>query len=128
MISCIDIAENMIQMAKIKLENYNDIEYYTGDFSEVDFEEKFDVVVSSLALHHIKTDDDKKNFYNKIYNVLKPGGVFLNSDYVLGSNDNLNRIYRREMDRFHAFKFARKGSKRKMDSKRNGRRFPSTTY
>ncbi len=56
MISCIDIAENMIQMAKIKLENYNDIEYYTGDFSEVDFEEKFDVVVSSLALHHIKTD------------------------------------------------------------------------
>ena len=32
MINCIDIAENMIQMAKIKLEDYNDIKYYTRRF------------------------------------------------------------------------------------------------
>ena len=96
MITCIDIAENMIEMAKIKLKAYNDIKYYTGDFLEVNFEDKFDVVLSSLALHHIKTDEDKKKFYRRIYGLLKPGGVFLNSDYVLGSNGNLNRIYRRK--------------------------------
>ncbi len=96
MINCIDIAENMIQMAKIKLEDYDDITYHVGDFSEVDFEEKFDVVVSSLALHHIKTDTDKRNFYIKIYEVLKPGGVFMNSDYVLGSSDILSKIYRKK--------------------------------
>jgi tRNA (cmo5U34)-methyltransferase len=93
-ISCIDIAENMIQMAKIKLQNYTDIEYYTGDFSEFDFEEKYDVIVSSLALHHIKTDKDKKKFYSKIFSALKGGGVFLNSDVVLGSNEKLSQIYR----------------------------------
>ena len=93
-ISCIDIAENMIQMAKIKLEDYTDIEYYTGDFSEFDFDEKYDVIVSSLALHHIKTDEDKKSFYSKIYAALKEGGVFLNSDVVLGSNEKLSQIYR----------------------------------
>ena len=93
-ISCIDIAENMIQMAKIKLQNYTDIEYYTGDFSEFDFEEKYDVIVSSLALHHIKTDKDKKKFYSKIYSALKEGGIFLNSDVVLGSNEKLSQIYR----------------------------------
>jgi tRNA (cmo5U34)-methyltransferase len=93
-ISCIDIAENMIQMAQIKLQNYTDIEYYTGDFSEFEFEEKYDVIVSSLALHHIKTDDDKKKFYNKIFSALKVGGVLLNSDVVLGSNEKLNQIYR----------------------------------
>jgi tRNA (cmo5U34)-methyltransferase len=86
-ISCIDIAENMIQMAKIKLQDYTDIEYYTGDFSEFDFKEKYDVIVSSLALHHIKTNEDKKKFYSKIYSALKEGGVFLNSDVVLGSNE-----------------------------------------
>lgn len=96
MINCIDIAENMIQMAKIKLEDYDDITYHVGDFSEVDFEEKFDVVVSSLALHHIKTDSDKRNFYIKIYEVLRPGGVFMNSDYVLGSSDILSKIYRKK--------------------------------
>jgi tRNA (cmo5U34)-methyltransferase len=93
-ISCIDIAENMIQMARIKLQNYTDIEYYTGDFSEFEFEEKYDVIVSSLALHHIKTDKDKKGFYDKIFSALKAGGIFLNSDVVLGSNEKLNQIYR----------------------------------
>src|SRR5664279_1948776 len=95
-ISCIDIAENMIQMAQIKLEDYTDIEYYTGDFSEFDFEEKYDVIVSSLALHHIKTDADKKSFYCKIFSALKEGGIFLNSDVVLGSNEKLNQIYRKK--------------------------------
>jgi len=93
-INCIDIAENMIQMAKIKLQNYTDIEYFTGDFSEFDFEEQYDVIVSSLALHHIKTDEDKKKFYSKIYSALKEGGIFLNSDVVLGSNEKLSQIYR----------------------------------
>ena len=93
-ISCIDIAENMIQMAKIKLQNYTDIEYYIGDFSEFDFDDKYDVIVSSLALHHIKTNEDKKKFYSKIYSALKKGGIFLNSDVVLGSNEKLSQIYR----------------------------------
>jgi len=92
-IDCIDIAENMIDMAKIKLENYQNINYYTGDFADFDFNGKYDVVVSSLALHHIKTDEEKKSFYTRIYDVLNRGGVFLNSDKVLGSNEILNKIY-----------------------------------
>ncbi len=95
-ISCIDIADNMIQMAKIKLEDYRDIEYYTGDFSEFNFERTYDAVVSSLALHHIRTDEDKKKFYSRIFDILKPGGLFLNSDSVLGSNENLNNMYRKK--------------------------------
>jgi tRNA (cmo5U34)-methyltransferase len=99
-ISCIDIAENMMQMAKIKLASYNDIDYYTGDFSEFDFEENYDVVVSSLALHHVKTNSDKKKLYGRIFGVLKNGGIFLNSDVVLGSNKTLNKIYRDKWIKF----------------------------
>lgn len=93
-ISCIDIAKNMIEMAKIKLAGYSGIDYYTGDFSEFDFENHYDVVVSSLALHHVKTDADKKKLYSRIFGVLLEGGIFLNSDVVLGSNEILNKIYR----------------------------------
>ncbi len=99
-ISCIDIAENMIQMAKIKLEKYDNIDFYTGDFFEFDFKEKYDVVLSSLALHHIRTDDDKKKFYRRIYSTLKDDGVFLNADVVLGSTDTLNQIYREKWIEF----------------------------
>jgi tRNA (cmo5U34)-methyltransferase len=92
-ITCLDLAENMIQMAKIKLDQFNDIDYIMGDFYHFEFPEKYDVIVSSLALHHLVTDEDKKGFYKKIYDALNEGGVFLNADVVLGSNDYLNELY-----------------------------------
>lgn len=92
-ITCLDLAENMIKIAKIKLNDYDNIKYVTGDFYAFDFPEKYDVIVSSLALHHLGTDDDKKRFYRKIYNALNHGGVFLNADVILGSNEYLNDLY-----------------------------------
>ncbi len=99
-IDCIDIASKMIEMAKIKLGDYDDIHYYTGDFYEFEFEEKYDVIVSSLALHHIKTDDEKKKFYHKIYNILKKGGIFINSDSVLGSNERMQNLNKEKWKEF----------------------------
>ncbi len=92
-IKCLDLAENMLEMAKIKLNDYKDIKYVTGDFYHFNFSEKYDVIVSSLALHHLVTDNDKKDFYEKIYEALNQSGVFLNADVVLGSNEHLNELY-----------------------------------
>lgn len=95
-IVCLDIASNMIDIAKYKLSEHNDTEFITGDFSKIDFGNKFDVVVSSLALHHLENDNCKKMFYNKIYNFLTDPGLFINADVVLASTDyhqniNMNR-------------------------------------
>ncbi|MGB9979051.1 class I SAM-dependent methyltransferase [Methanobacterium sp.] len=92
-VTCLDLAENMIEMAKIKLKDYNDIEYVIGDFYDYNFTEKYDVIVSSLALHHLATDEDKKGFYKKIYEALRHGGIFLNADAVLGSSKYLQDLY-----------------------------------
>ncbi|MBI5679871.1 MAG: class I SAM-dependent methyltransferase [Methanobacterium sp.] len=92
-VKCLDLARNMIEMAKIKLQEYDNINYVIGDFYRLDISEKYDVIVSSLALHHLVTDEDKKDFYKKIYAALNPGGIFLNADVVLGSNDNLQILY-----------------------------------
>ncbi len=96
-IVCLDIASNMIQIAKHKLSQHKDAEFLVGDFSKIDFEGKFDVVVSSLALHHLDTDNDKKTFYQKIYHLLNDSGVFINADVVLASTDYQQEIY---MDRW----------------------------
>lgn len=92
-IICIDLAEKMIEMAKIKLAGYDDISYRVLDFRDFEFEKKkHDLVVSSLALHHL-TDEAKKQFYKRIYNALSSGGVFYNADIVLGSSNKLQGVY-----------------------------------
>ncbi len=92
-IICLDIAENMIKTAKIKLKGYNNVNYVIGDFYDYDFSESYDIIVSSLALHHLATDEDKKEFYKKIYSALAQGGVFLNADVVLGSDNHMQKLY-----------------------------------
>ena len=92
-IICLDIASKMIDIAKNKLGNRKNTEFIVGDFSTVDFKEPFDVVVSSLALHHIQTDEEKKVFYSKIYTLLTKSGQFLNADVVLATTG-----YQQKMD------------------------------
>lgn len=92
-ISCLDMAENMIKMAQIKLGENKNVVYHIGDFYSFDFDKKYDVVISSLALHHLAEDEDKKMFYQKIYNALTDRGVFYNADVVLGSNNHLQELY-----------------------------------
>ena len=86
-IVCFDIASNMIDIAKHKLSNHINSDFIVGDFSQIDFKERFDVVVSSLALHHLETDSDKKEFYAKIFKFLNDKGVFYNADVVLAATD-----------------------------------------
>ncbi|KZX14900.1 8-demethylnovobiocic acid C(8)-methyltransferase [Methanobrevibacter cuticularis] len=86
-VTCLDLAENMIEIAKFKLKKYDNIEFIIGDFSNFDFKDKYDVVVSSLAIHHIETKKGKKELFEKIFSSLKDGGAFYNADVVLGSTD-----------------------------------------
>jgi tRNA (cmo5U34)-methyltransferase len=97
-VTCLDLAENMIALAQAKLARYPAVRFVVGDFAAFDGE--YDVVISSLALHHLATDEHKRRFYGHIYDRLSPGGVFYNGDVVLASSDFLQAIY---MHRWRAF-------------------------
>lgn len=92
-VACLDLAENMVEMAKVKLAQHPHVRYLAGDFNTFAFDAQVDVAVSSLALHHLTTDADKRGFYRQIYDALAPGGVFYNADVVLGSSDALQAVY-----------------------------------
>ena len=92
-ISCLDLAENMIEMTKLKLAKFSDTRFQVGDFTDYKFDDTYDVVVSSLALHHLVTDEDKIDFYRKIHKSLSPNGVFFNADVILGSSEYLQKVY-----------------------------------
>lgn len=91
-ITCLDIAVNMIEVAKSKLSPYGDVEYRVADFNNFEFAGKYDMVVSSLALHHLADDAAKIRLYRKIFQSLSDGGIFYNADVILASNDHLQAI------------------------------------
>jgi arsenite methyltransferase len=58
------------------------LQLHTGDARELPFpDESFDVVTTSLALHHIPSESGRSRSLDEILRVLKPGGVALVADF-----------------------------------------------
>ncbi len=57
-----------------------------------------DVVVSGLAIHHLK-DGRKQELFGEIHGLLAPSGVFVNLDLVRSASERLHERFRREIGR-----------------------------
>jgi tRNA (cmo5U34)-methyltransferase len=90
-ITALDLSPKMIGIAKKKLREYKKIDFLVGDFFVFDFKKGYDVVVSSLAIHHIDAKG-KKTLYQRIHDILNDGGVFYNNDRIIGANEDIERL------------------------------------
>ena len=128
-ITCLDFAQNMIDVAKEKLMDFkNDIEFLVGDFNELNIKNEYDVIVSSFALHHIQTDKEKIELYKNIYSALNKNGVFLTADIVLGVNKYLKNLYEKKWEEHVIKNFAQNGLEDKTIEKYQTDDNPSTLY
>jgi cyclopropane fatty-acyl-phospholipid synthase-like methyltransferase len=94
----IDVSIKMLGKLKDRYQGF-DIELICQDYFDYDFgKEKFDSVISVMSLHHF-AHEEKEILYTKIYNSLKKNGVFVNSDYIIDSQEEEN---------FHFDELARK--------------------
>jgi tRNA (cmo5U34)-methyltransferase len=99
-ITCLDFADNMLQLARAKLASEKDIRFEQADFNTYAFKEAYDVAVSSLALHHLVTGEAMLAFYRRLYAALAPGGVFWTADAALGATSALNEMYMEKWKEF----------------------------
>ena len=68
------------------------------DFADPLPDGPFDAIVSSLAIHHLD-DAGKASLYARAHAALRPGGVFVNADQVLGATPALDALLRRWHER-----------------------------
>lgn len=72
-----------VARANAKTEGVSDrVDLVTGDLRELPFEEdRFDTVVSSLAVHNIRAADGRAQAIREALRVLRPGGLMLLADF-----------------------------------------------
>jgi tRNA (cmo5U34)-methyltransferase len=90
----IDISQEMLNQAQERFEGQPNFNYTHGNYLKANFDDSFDIVVSSLSIHHLE-DNDKKIIYSKVYEILNEGGIFINADQVIAPNPENEYIYQR---------------------------------
>jgi tRNA (cmo5U34)-methyltransferase len=91
--TCLDAAESMLASARARLARFPNVAFVQTDFGDWRAGAEYNAVLSSLALHHLENDEDKRSFYRRVFHALSEGGLFYNADNVLGASDALDRMY-----------------------------------
>ncbi len=92
----VDASPQMINAAKERLTNIG-TEFIISSFEDLLEDDplagrEFDFVVSSLAIHHMKSES-KAAFYRYIFDHISPGGAFFNIDTVASPTEDIEDWY-----------------------------------
>lgn len=86
----LDGSPAMLEKAETRFEGlglFSDlVEFVEADFNESEWTDRlpvaaFDVIVSGFAIHHSE-DEGKGTIYRQVFQLLNPGGVFVNIEHV----------------------------------------------
>jgi tRNA (cmo5U34)-methyltransferase len=88
-----DLADKMLAVARDRFRGREgQFEYVVGDYRAIQPPRTFDLVISSLSIHHLE-DGDKRNLFRAIHGILRTPGVFLNIDQIRGETPYLRDLY-----------------------------------
>jgi tRNA (cmo5U34)-methyltransferase len=94
----LDFSDPMLDAARGSTESIPQATVEKADFGCPDWTKiaechgPFDIVVSGFAIHH-QSDDRKKGLYGEIFDLLTPGGVFLNLEHVASATESGEELF-----------------------------------
>lgn len=92
-ITLLDLSPKMLTIAQKRIPEHNLRRVVESSFSEWSWDAPYEVIASSLALHHLPSDSEKASFYEQIHASLSPGGAFVNADVVLANDTEIQPLY-----------------------------------
>jgi len=83
-ITCVDISRNMLELLlRNHLNRSDNVTVVEASYIDWQYpEEAFDLVVSSMTMHHL-WPEEKIGVYRKILGALKPGGLYIENDFIV---------------------------------------------
>lgn len=85
----VDIAEDMLKIAKKRFAGINNIVFNTLNYAEALPPDDFDIVISALSIHHL-CDNEKVKLFNTLFTRLPHGGIFVNYDQFCANDYKIN--------------------------------------
>lgn len=88
-----DIAPKMLDVARLRFQQFpGQFQYEVVDNRDLQGADLFDVVISSLSIHHLE-HTEKQKLFSAIHTCLREGGVFINVDQVKGPTREMQDLY-----------------------------------
>ena len=88
-----DVAGKMLDVARERFRDYPEqFRYVVDDYRKLGKAATFDMVISSLSIHHLE-DNDKRKLFRCICEVLRNEGIFINIDLIRGTTPFLEEFY-----------------------------------
>ncbi len=89
----VDLAPKMLAAARERFrDKIGQFEFEQQDYRQFKVSKIYDLVISSLSIHHLE-DSEKKALFHQIYRWLKIGGVFINVDQIKAPTPELRALY-----------------------------------
>ncbi|MDR1667667.1 MAG: class I SAM-dependent methyltransferase [Bacteroidales bacterium] len=92
----VDLSKPMLDKAleRVVAQTGGKVKIVQGDIRDVALEENhFDIILAGAVLHHLRDDSDWEKVFEKLYNLLKPGGCLMISDLVRQNNEVLTEYF-----------------------------------
>ena len=88
-IDALDLSEDILEESRKRFANKSNMNYLQADFKSMNLPHgNYDLVMSSIAIHHVE-DPFKLKLYKEVYQSLKKGGIFIFADQTRGITDEI---------------------------------------
>ncbi len=91
----LEIAQQQLVGGRVSL-HFDMLDFAAPTWADRYTDQRFDAVISSMAIHHV---GDKQQLFAQVFQVLKPGGIFVIADHLAGAAPSIDRLLGTERGR-----------------------------
>lgn len=88
----VDIADEMLNVSRKRFAGLRNIQHEILDYIKQLPKGEFDTIISALSIHHLD-EGQKKDLFERIYEKLPAGGIFVNYDQFCAGTQTMNQWF-----------------------------------